>query len=162
MKIRNVAVAVFIDDQNNVVVQERGSHSKGIGEIYGFWGGQIELGETNKARAHLRKAIATAEKASYDKLNALALSHMAVVFYRASDPAAAESYALRSNVIARPREYTSIIFRNCYYLREIASERSDRAAVRSNERTLNAYLSRVEADMPEAIRYRGRLAEEQQ
>lgn len=45
MKIRNVAIVVFYDDDLNIFVQERGSHSK-LGEKYGFFGGQIEEGET--------------------------------------------------------------------------------------------------------------------
>lgn len=47
MKIRNVAIVVFVDKTFDVLVQERGSHSK-VGEKYGFWGGQIEEGETPK------------------------------------------------------------------------------------------------------------------
>jgi hypothetical protein len=120
------------------------------------------MGEPNKARAHLRRALRVADESSYDKLKALALSHLAVVSHRSNEIDSAEAYALRSNAIARSRDYTSIVFRNCYYLREIAVERGDGAAVRSNERTLNTFLSRVETEMPEAIRYRARLAGDQQ
>ena len=42
------------------------------------------------------------------------------------------------------------------------AHRGDAAAVRSNERTLKTYLSRVEKDMPEAVSYRASLAGEQQ
>ncbi len=45
MKIRNVAIVIFYDDDLNIFVQERGSHSK-LGEKYGFFGGQIEERET--------------------------------------------------------------------------------------------------------------------
>ncbi|MCJ7804355.1 NUDIX hydrolase [Patescibacteria group bacterium] len=45
MKIRNVAIVVFYDDDLNILVQERGSHSR-LGEKYGFFGGQIEEKET--------------------------------------------------------------------------------------------------------------------
>jgi len=122
----------------------------------------IDLGETKRARGHLRDALAVAEEEGYDKLRALALSHLVVVCHRAGETEAAEAYALRANAIARPRDYLSIVFRNCYYLREIAEQRGDRAAVRSNDRTLKAYVSRVEADMPEVLRYRARLAGEEQ
>jgi hypothetical protein len=74
------------------------------------------------------------------------------------EPGVAEAYALRSNVIARPREYISIVFRNCFYLRAIAAERGDEASVRSNDRTLKTYLSRVEPDLPESVEYRANLA----
>lgn len=121
----------------------------------------IDLDEIKRARAHLREVMLVAETAGYDKLKALALSHLVVVHYRAGELDAAEACALRANAIARPRDYISIVFRNCYYLREIAAGRGDDAAVRSNERTLKAYLSRVDAEMPELLRYRARLAGEQ-
>lgn len=121
----------------------------------------IDVGDTRKARIHLRNAIAASEEAGYDKLKALALSHLVVVCHRAGEYEAAEAYALRANAIARPRDYLSIVFRNCYYLREIAERRGDGPALRSNDRTLKAYVSRVEADMPEVLRYRARLAGEE-
>jgi len=118
----------------------------------------IELGELKRARTHLTAALKSAEEAGYDKLAALALSHLSLVTFRLKEPGPAEAYALRSNAIARPREYLSIVFRNCFYLRDIAKQRGDRAAIKSNERTLKAYLSRVEPDLPEAIAYRAHLA----
>ena len=118
----------------------------------------IELGELKRARAHLAAALKSAEDAGYDKLAALTLSHLSLVEFRLNEPGPAEAYALRSNAIARPREYLSIVFRNCFYLRDIAEQRGDRAAIKSNERTLKAYLSRVEPDLPEAIAYRAYLA----
>jgi tetratricopeptide (TPR) repeat protein len=118
----------------------------------------IDLGQLKKARNHLTKALKTAHESGYEKLGALALSHLALTAYRLDDPGGAEAYALRSNVIARPREYISIVFRNCYYLRAIAAEKGDEAAVKSNDRTLKAYLSRVEPDMPESLEYRNSLA----
>jgi tetratricopeptide (TPR) repeat protein len=120
----------------------------------------IELGEPNKARAHLIRALRVADDSGYDKLKALALSHLVVVARRRGENDTAEAYALRSNAIARPRDYTSIVFRNCYYLREIAAERGDDASVRSNERTLKTFLSRVGSDLPEATLYRARLTGE--
>ena len=47
MPERNVVVVVFYDQKGNIVAQKRNSISK-IGEKYGLWGGQIELGETPK------------------------------------------------------------------------------------------------------------------
>ncbi len=44
-KKRKIANIIFYDRDLNILVQERGSHSKS-GEIYGFWGGGIEQGET--------------------------------------------------------------------------------------------------------------------
>jgi mutator protein MutT len=46
MKERDVALVVFVGGKD-VVVQERGKHSK-VGEKYGFWGGEIEKGETKE------------------------------------------------------------------------------------------------------------------
>jgi tetratricopeptide (TPR) repeat protein len=118
----------------------------------------IELGELKRAHNHLNAALKSSEESGYDKLAALALSHLSLVTYRLHEPTQAEAYAFRSNAIARPREYLSIVFRNCFYLKSIAEEQGDRAAVNSNERTLKAYLSRVEPDLPEAIAYRAQLA----
>jgi tetratricopeptide (TPR) repeat protein len=117
----------------------------------------IELGELKRARNHLTTALKTSEESGYEKLVALALSHLSLVTFRLNEPGPAEAYALRSNAIARPREYISIIFRNCFHLRSIAEQRGDRAAIKSNDRTLKAYLSRVEPDLPEAIAYRAHL-----
>lgn len=47
MKIRNVAIAVFYDKDLNIVIQERGKHSR-VGEKYGFWGGKIKENEIPK------------------------------------------------------------------------------------------------------------------
>lgn len=47
MKVRNVAIAVFYDEDLNILVQERGNHSR-LGEKYGFFGGRIREGETPK------------------------------------------------------------------------------------------------------------------
>lgn len=46
MPTRNVALALFTDGEN-IIVQERGKHSK-VGEKYGFIGGEIEKGETKE------------------------------------------------------------------------------------------------------------------
>jgi len=47
MKTRDVAIVIFYDKKFNIIVQERGRHSK-IGEKYGFFGGSIKKGETPK------------------------------------------------------------------------------------------------------------------
>ena len=44
---RVVAVVLFYDKDLNILLQDRGMHSK-FGEKYGFWGGGIEKGETPK------------------------------------------------------------------------------------------------------------------
>lgn len=42
-----MAIAIFYDDDLNILVQERGDHSR-LGEKYGFFGGRIREGETPK------------------------------------------------------------------------------------------------------------------
>lgn len=111
-------------------------------------------GEREEASRALEQALAEAEAAGYDKLRSSALSALAAAAFEAGDQAAAEAYALRSNTVARPREYLSIVFRNCYYLWKIARARRDEAAVRANERTLRAYVGRIEEQMPEAEAFR--------
>jgi transcriptional regulator with XRE-family HTH domain len=125
---------------------------------------QINLGQTlilsgkpDKALPYLRTALKSAEQSGYDRLRALASSHLAVVHYRQEELDAAESCALRSNTIARPREFLTLVFRNCFYLRAIARDRGDAAAMAVNERTLKAYANRVDPDLAELIEYRAEL-----
>ncbi len=47
MKVRKVSIVIFYDDDLNILVQERGKHSR-LGEKYGFFGGKIKKGETPK------------------------------------------------------------------------------------------------------------------
>lgn len=47
MEWRTVAIAVFLDENSNVIVQDRRGVAK-VGERYGFWGGQTKKGETPK------------------------------------------------------------------------------------------------------------------
>ena len=110
----------------------------------------IELGTFSEARALLKRALQTAEAAGYDRQRGYAFSHIGFLEYREGKLEEAESHFLRSNLLARPREYVSILFRNCYYLWQIARAREDEAGVKINERTLRTYLSRVEGYMPEA------------
>jgi tetratricopeptide (TPR) repeat protein len=117
----------------------------------------IELRSNTQARAMLNDVLRTAESAGYDRQKAFVLSHMALLAYRNKDLAGAETYCLRSNQLARPREYSSVVFRNCFYLWRIAQARGDEAGVRSNLRTLRTYLTRVERFLPEAEEFRAFL-----
>jgi FimV-like protein len=114
----------------------------------------IELGSRARAREILHEVLQQAEAAGYDRQRAFALSHLGLLAYRDDDLDRAETMCLRSNRMARPRDYVSILFRNCYYLWRIARLRKDEAATRTNERTLRAYLSKVEDYMPEAEDFR--------
>ena len=118
----------------------------------------IQLDRLDEATPHARAAVDAAEDGGFDRLRALGLSNLALIGFRKHDLAAAESYALRSNVIARSREFYSVVFRNCFYLREIARKRGDPGLVAQYERTLRTYLARVDADLPEAARVRAELA----
>jgi FimV-like protein len=117
----------------------------------------IELGDHDEARTHLQRALRTAEEAGYDRQKAFALSHLALLAYRSDDLEAAEVHCLRSNRLARSREYVSILFRNCFYLWRIARSRRDEAGVRANERTLRTYVSRVDAYVPEVEEFKAFL-----
>ena len=114
--------------------------------------------ETQLDLIHVCPPLSRAESSGYDRFKALALGHLALLRFRQDDLAAAESFALRSNTIARPTEFASLVFRNCFYLWRIAQTRGDEAGVRANERTLRVYVHRVEEHMPEAARFRSHLA----
>jgi transcriptional regulator with XRE-family HTH domain len=117
----------------------------------------IDLGAHAPARAHLKEALHQAEGAGYERQQAFALSHLGLLAFREGDLDATEAQCIRSNRIARPREYLSLLFRNCYYLWEVARARKDEASVRANERALRAYLSRVDEHIPEAEKFRAHL-----
>ena len=110
----------------------------------------IELKRHAEARKLLKQVSQTAEKAGYDRQYAFAISHLALLAFREDDLDTAEAYCLRSNRLARPREYVSILFRNCFYLWRIAKQRRDDAGVRTNERTLRKHLTRMDDHVPEA------------
>lgn len=118
----------------------------------------MEAGDKQTARQHLESAITVAETEGYDRLRALAISHLAVLAYEGKDLLQAEAFALRSNAIAREREFISLVFRNCYYLWKIAGLQGDLSGARSNERALRTYLSRVEEFLPEAEAFRAYMA----
>jgi tetratricopeptide (TPR) repeat protein len=110
----------------------------------------IELKQHAEARSLLKSVLVIAEKAGYERQVAFALSHLAFLAFRENDKETAEALCLRSNRLARPREYVSILFRNCFYLWRIAKERHDEAGARTNERTLRTYLNRIDDHVPEA------------
>lgn len=118
----------------------------------------IEEGEYGRARSQIEAALLVAEASGYDRPRALAMSHMAVLAYRQDDHATAESWALRSNTVARSREFVSVVFRNCYYLMKIAQAKGDGPGARANEKTLRSLLSRIDDNLPEAEAYRAALA----
>jgi tetratricopeptide (TPR) repeat protein len=114
----------------------------------------IQKDEYAAAREQLEAALLVAEASGYDRLRAFAMSHLAILAYRQDDMGAAESWAIRSNSIARPREFVTLVFRNCYYLMKIAEHGGDETGVNSNLRTLRALLSKVDENLPEAEAFR--------
>lgn len=117
----------------------------------------VEAGARGRAVSHLRTVLKQAESAGYDRLRVVALSTLGQIAYLDNDPEKAEAYCLRSNAIARPREYVSVMFRNCFYLWKIALERRDRPNVKANEATLRTYLSRADDYLPEVQEFRAHL-----
>ncbi len=113
------------------------------------------------ARRQAEAALLVAEASGYDRLAALAMSHLGVISFKADDLKAAQSWVIRSNAIARSREYALLVFRNCYYLLLIARAKGDQAAVKTNESTLRAYLSRIEENLPEVDAFRAELVGEE-
>jgi transcriptional regulator with XRE-family HTH domain len=117
----------------------------------------FESGDAAGAKERLEASLRVAEASGYDRMRALAMSHLAMLAYEGKDFATAEAMALRSNAVARPREYLSLVFRNCFYLWKVAIAKGDEPGTRLNERTLRVYLSRLEEDLPEVIAFRRHL-----
>jgi transcriptional regulator with XRE-family HTH domain len=118
----------------------------------------IETHDLSHARKQAEAALLVAEASGYDRLASLAMSHLGVVSYHRGDMSAAQGWAIRSNTIARSREYLVLVFRNCYYLLLIARAKGDRAAEKVNESTLRASISRIEDNLPEIEAFRAEMA----
>jgi len=115
------------------------------------------LGRFDEASRRLAKELQRAEEHGFEGQKAIAFSHIAVLSYKKGDLDNAERYALRSNAIARTIEHHACVFRNCYYLWEIAKKRGDASAAKLNERALRSYIGRVEAKFTEAEQFRDYL-----
>ena len=59
--------------------------------------------------------------------------------------------------IRATQEFFSLVFRNCFYLWRVARTKGDTASEKMNERTLRAYLSKVDETMPETAAFREAL-----
>lgn len=118
----------------------------------------LARGKLRKSREILGEVIAEARKEGYEKQLALALGDMAVIAWKEGDDQMAETYCRQSNAIARPREYLSLIFRNCLYLWKVAKKSDNQAAMKINLRTLKSYAARVEPSLPELKEFNDCLA----
>lgn len=107
-----------------------------------------------EAQDVLATAFAEATQHGYEKIRALAAGDLGELAWRRHDLGSAETHCLQSNAIARPREFLSIVFRNCYYLWQIALQRGDTGAAAVHERTLASYFGRVDRTMTEWQAYR--------
>jgi tetratricopeptide (TPR) repeat protein len=118
---------------------------------------ETDCDRLDSAREMLEALLVALEAGQHERLRAQALSQLAAIHYRVRRFEAAEGSAIKSNAIARPREYHAIVFRNCFYLWQIAKGRNDDGALRLNERTLRSYMARIEESLPELDEFR-RLA----
>ena len=123
-----------------------------LGAAYGV------LGRTDEAEELLRTALRESEAAGYDRFSALALHHLGIVAYRSGDLRTAGSHLLRSNGLARSRDYVTLLFGNCYYLWRIARATGDAAAARAHFRSLRSLVGRVEEVLPEVEEFRAAIA----
>jgi transcriptional regulator with XRE-family HTH domain len=122
---------------------------------------ETDCARLDSARDMLEALLLVLEAGHHERLRALALSHLGLIHFRNGKFDAAEGFAIKSNSIARPREYNAIVFRNCFYLWRIAKNRGDDGAVRLNERTLRSYLARIEESLPELDEFRRLTAGDQ-
>jgi transcriptional regulator with XRE-family HTH domain len=122
---------------------------------------EAECSRLDSAREMLEGLLSAIEAGQHERLRAQALSHLGTIAFRQGRMDAAEGYAIKSNSIARPREFNEIVFRNCFYLWQIAKSRDDDGSLRLNERTLKSYLARVEESLPEVDEFRRLIAGDQ-
>jgi transcriptional regulator with XRE-family HTH domain len=102
-----------------------------------------------KSRELLFLVLKQAEREGYEKQLALALGDLGVIAWHAGEDHKVATYCRRSNRIARSREYTDLVFRNCYYLWKVATRSGNEAAARTNLRTLRSYHPRVNSTLDE-------------
>jgi len=113
-----------------------------------------ELKRFDEARDHLATAASEAEAGSLERLKALCYCSQAIVAFRQGEEQRAEDLALKSNAIARPREYHSLVVRNCYYLWRVARSRGDDQGMRAAERSIRTYSARTEEFILELEEFR--------
>ncbi len=122
---------------------------------------EFECARLDTSRQMLESLLLLLEAGQHERLRALAISQLCLIHFRNGQLDAAEAAAIKSNAIARPREYRTIVFRNCFYLWKIAKTRHDDGAARLNERTLRSYMVRVEESLPELDEFRQLTAGDQ-
>ncbi len=122
---------------------------------------EVDCVRLDSAREKLDSLLLALEATEHHRLRARALSALAAIHFRNGRLDASEGYAIKSNSISRPREYHVLVFKNCFYLWQIAKARNDQGSVRLNERTLNSYLPRIEESVPEIDEFRRITAGEQ-
>jgi len=115
---------------------------------------EIDRTRLDSAREMIEGLLLVLEAERHERLRALALSHLGIIHFRNGKLDNAERFAIKSNSIARPREYNTIVFINCFYLWKIAKAKDDAGAVKLNERSLRSYLARVEESLPELEEFR--------
>lgn len=117
----------------------------------------LERGDRAAARVALERSLEQSEARHYDRQTALALSNLAKVEMLEGRGEEAEKLAIRSNSLARPREFLSVVFRNCYLLWRLALERGDDGTARANERSLRSLVGRLQQTFPEVDAFRDYL-----
>jgi transcriptional regulator with XRE-family HTH domain len=122
---------------------------------------EIACERLDSALDKLESLLAVLEAGRHERLRALALSQLTIVHFKRARLDLAEGCAVKSNSIARPREYNAIVFSNCFYLWKIAKAKNDVGAVKLNERSLRSYLARVEDALPEIEEFRRMTAGDQ-
>ena len=118
----------------------------------------IRTRKLRAARTHLKTALEESRDRGYDRQHAQAMNGLGSIAFTEGKLDVAEAHCLQSNQIARPRDFYDVIFANCYYLWRIAESRGDHAGIALNERTLRAYLSRVDPFLTEVEQYRKSIA----
>ncbi|MCP3979255.1 MAG: helix-turn-helix domain-containing protein [bacterium] len=113
----------------------------------------IELRDIATARRLVGEALREAERNGFERQEACALSTQAVIAFREGNLAATRTACVRSNTIAKPRQYYKIAFRNTYFLWKIDLGRGDSTAAKASEKDLKLLLSRIEDPSDEVRDY---------
>lgn len=119
----------------------------------------ISLGRLDEATSHLQSALAAAQSSRHLRLVCLALSNLALTRFQQGGLADARTAAQRSNELAREIGYPEVMFRNTFYLAEIARRSGDEMLALTYERALRRLYNDVDPDSPEAATVRKRMVD---
>ena len=106
-------------------------------------------GKRKSARTKYLEVLKKTEEEGLLRISTIVLSNLAELAYLDNEFEKAEHYAMKSNRLARPMEFKTVLFRNSFYLWKIAQSLDDEKRSHSHLSALKKYFSQVDRDIDE-------------